>query len=173
MSVPALAQTLLLLLSASVSVSAQESAGAPPAPRRVATLVAGMGNVMGWFGVQGERYFARERLSAFLGAGYTPSLDRGDPSGPTFALGVRGFTAGIKHRAFLALSLSQLFVASGFTENPGRLYGPGVEAGYQFASRGGFTFLGSLGFGYAPGVPEGEPRVGGMLGLGFGYTWRR
>jgi hypothetical protein len=38
---------------------------------------------------------------------------------------------------------------------------------------GGFTFMASLGLGYAPGVPEGESEVGGIGGLGFGYTWRR
>lgn len=139
----------------------------------MATLTAGVGNAMGWFGVQAERYFAQERLSGFLGAGYTPSLDQGDPSGLTFAAGIRGFTAGVKHRAFLALSVSQIFIESGFTANPRRLYGPGLEVGYQFVSRGGFTLMASLGVGVAPGVPEGESEVGGLLGLGLGYTWRR
>jgi hypothetical protein len=129
---------------------------------------------MGWFGLQAERYFAQERLSAFLGAGYTPSIEQGDPSGPTFAAGLRGFTSGIKHRGFLALSVSQLFVETGFSEQPkGRLYGPGLEAGYQFASRGGFTVMAALGVGYASGVPQGQSEFGGMLDLGVGYTWRR
>lgn len=128
---------------------------------------------MGWIGLEAERYFARERLSAFLGAGYTPTLDPGDPSGPTFAAGVRGFTAGFKHRGFLALSISQIFVETALTEDPGRLYGPGLEAGYQFVSRGGFTFMASVGMGYAPGAPEEASEVGELIGIGFGYTWRR
>jgi hypothetical protein len=143
------------------------------APRRVATVTAGIGNSMGWLGVQGERYFVHERLSAFLGLGYTPSIDRGDPSGPTFAVGVRGFTTGVKHRGFLSLCLSQLYAETGFIEDPSRLYGPGVEAGYQFASGGGFTFMVGTGLGYAPGVPEGDSKVVSMIELGFGYTWRR
>jgi hypothetical protein len=128
---------------------------------------------MGWFGVHGEGYFAHERLSGFVGLGYTPSIDPGDPSGPTFALGLRGFTAGIKHRGFLALSMAQLAIETGFVEDPSRFYGPGLEAGYQFVSRGGFTFMASLGLGYAPGVPEGEKEIGEVLALGLGYTWRR
>jgi hypothetical protein len=164
---------LLALMLTPLSIPAQESPAVPRVPRRVATLTAGIGNVMGWFGLHGEGYFARERLSAFAGLGYTPSIDPGDPSGLTFAVGLRGFTAGIKHRGFLALSVSQLALESGLVENPRRFYGPGLEAGYQYASRGGFTFLASLGLGYAPGVPEGEKEVGEVLALGFGYTWRR
>jgi hypothetical protein len=101
------------------------------------------------------------------------TIVQGDPSGPTFALGFRGFTTGVKHRGFLALCVSQLFVESGFTKDPSRLYGPGVEAGYQFASRGGFTVMVGLGLGYAPGMPEGESEVASMIELGLGYTWRR
>jgi hypothetical protein len=165
--------TLLVLLCAPGAAAGQESAPAARIPTRVASLTAGIGNVMGWFGLHGERYFARERVSGFVGLGYTPSVDPGDPSGLTFAVGVRGFTAGIKHRGFLALSLSQLAVESGFVEHPRRFYGPGLEAGYQYVSRGGFTFMASLGLGYAPGVPEGEQEVGELLALGLGYTWRR
>jgi hypothetical protein len=128
---------------------------------------------MGWFGLQGERYFAGERLSVFLGAGYTPELDPGTSTGPTFALGIRGFTDGLKHRGFLALSLSQLAVEQTFDGTSARrFYGPGLEAGYQFTARGGFTIMAGLGLGYAPGVPEIESKVGGMLELGLGYTWR-
>jgi hypothetical protein len=160
---------LLLLLESPPALLGQEAT----ASRRIATVTAGIGNTMGWLGLQGERYFADERLSAFLGLGYTPSIDQGDPSGLTVALGLRGFTKGVKHRGFLALCLSQLFVERGFTDDPSRLYGPGLEAGYQFASRGGFTFMIGAGLGYAPGVPQGESEVGSMAELGFGYTWRR
>jgi hypothetical protein len=164
---------MLLPLLAPPSVAGQEPSTVQRIPRRVATLTAGVGNVMGWFGLNAEGYFARERLSGFVGLGYTPSIDTGDPSGLTFAVGLRAFTVGIKHRGFLALSLSQLAVESGFVENPSRFYGPGLEAGYQYASRGGFTFIASLGLGYAPGVPEGEKEIGEVLALGLGYTWRR
>jgi hypothetical protein len=168
-----LALALLLLLLTPLSSAGQDSTAAPHIQRRVASLTGGIGNVMGWFGLHGERYFANERLSGFAGLGYTPGIDPGDPSGPTFAIGIRGFTPGIRHRGFLALSLSQLAVESGFVENPRRLYGPGLEAGYQYTALGGFTFMISAGLGYAPGVPEGEKQVGEVLALGFGYTWRR
>jgi hypothetical protein len=111
---------LLLLLESPPALTGQEVT----IPPRIATVTAGIGNTMGWLGAQAERYLAHERLSAFLGLGYTPSIDQGDPSGPTFALGFRGFTTGVKHRGFLALCVSQLAVETGFTEDPSRLYGP-------------------------------------------------
>ena len=166
----------LLLVSGlpALPVAAQEVAESPAPLRRVATLTGGVGNAMGWVGLQGERYFAAERLSAFVGAGYTPSIDEGTATGLTFALGLRGFTPGVKHRGFLALSLSQLYVEQRFDGNSARrFYGPGLEAGYQFASRGGFTIMAALGLGYAPGVPEYHSKVGGLFELGLGYTWRR
>jgi hypothetical protein len=143
------------------------------APVRVVTVTAGVGNAMGWFGAQGERYFGPDRLSAFVGAGYTPSLDQGEPSGLTFAAGLRGYTAGFKHRGFLEASVSQIFTEVAGLRPGRRLYGPGLAAGYQFASRGGFTLMTSLGLGYAPGVDDGHTKVGGLVNLGLGYTWRR
>jgi hypothetical protein len=118
---------------------------------------------MGWLGVQGERYFSGDRLSAFLGVGYTPSVDPGDPSGVTFAAGLRGFTAGLKHRGFLEASVCQIMTVASFVEEPYRLYGPCLQAGYQFASRGGFTAMVSMGLGYAPGdVPAGASAPPGL-----------
>lgn len=166
---------LLLLLSTLFRPLQSQTPGSPPPPVRVATVTAGVGNSMGWFGLQGERYFAVDRLSAFLGLGYTFSIDEGDPSGLTLAAGLRGFTPGIKHRGFLEAAVCQIFIERGFgfdREN-GRFYGPCVQAGYQFASRGGFTTMLSLGLGYAPGVPESESGFGALVNLGLGYTWRR
>lgn len=166
---------ILVLVVAHAPLAAQETADSAP-PERRATLTGGVGNAMGWFGLQGERYFTKERLSGFIGAGYTPRIDDGD-SGPTFAAGVRGFTAGFKHRGFLELSISRVFVEAGgdplARDELDRLYGPGLQAGYQFVSRGGFTLMASIGLGYAPGVPEGESGFGGLGAIGLGYTWRR
>jgi len=48
-------------------------------------------------------------------------------------------------------------------------YGPGGQAGYQFAARRGFTATGSVGYGYTP-----SGSIGGWLGgVGAGFTWRR
>ena len=82
-----------------------------------------------------------------MGAGYTPEIDAGDPSGPTFAAGLRGFTPGDKHRGFLELSISQLALVYGSAKERRRLYGPGLQAGYQFVTAGGFTLMLSLGLG--------------------------
>ena len=164
---------VMLVLSVPVALCAQAPERSAQRPIRVVTITAGTGNALGWLGLQGERYWARDRVSTFIGIGYTPEIDPGDPSGPTFAAGVRGFTPGFKHRGFLELSVSQLALVIGPPEERRRLYGPGLQAGYQFASAGGFTAMLSLGLGYAADVPEGESEVGGMGGLSLGYTWRR
>ena len=158
----------LLLLLVPHAMPAQAAA-----PLRVVTVTAGVGNAMGWFGAQGERYFGPGRLSAFLGAGWTPSLDQYEPSGPTFAAGLRGYTAGFKHRGFLEASVGQIFTEVNALEPGRRLYGPGLAAGYQYASRGGFTLMTSLGLGYAPGVHDGHSKVGALANVGLGYTWRQ
>ena len=162
---------LLIVLSQAPALVGQEPVASSAKPR-VVTVLAGTGNDMGWFGLQGEHYFAGDRFSGFLGLGYTPAVVDGDPSGPTFAAGIRGFTAGLKHRGFLEISISQLVTVSGPPEDQARLYGPGVQAGYQFVSMGGFSLMLSLGIGYAPGVSNGESKTGAIGGLGFGYTWR-
>ena len=99
---------------------------------RMVSLTAGVGNAMGWLGAQGERYFLDERLSIYAGLGYTPSLDPGDPRGPTFALGFRGYTTGAKHRLFFEGSASQVMVTSAGADGGERIYGPGLQVGYQF-----------------------------------------
>ncbi|MEA2712260.1 MAG: hypothetical protein QOK27_221 [Gemmatimonadales bacterium] len=162
---------LVILHSLPVVLSAQESPR-PLLPRSV-TVTAGVGNAMGWFGAQGEHYLGDERVSLFVGLGYTPRFDQSNSHGLTFAGGLRGFTRGDKHRAFLEGSLSQLFVESGPLGADRRLYGPGLQAGYQFVARGGFTFMASLGAGYAPGVSRRGDGWAGLLGLAAGYTWRR
>ena len=160
----------LALLGAAPALAWGQTAGpsAPPGPRSL-TAMAGWGNAMGWFGLQGEKYLRNDRISLFGGIGYTPELDDG-ASGATFAAGLRGYTPGFKHRGFLELSVSQLVIQQDCLPDCGRWYGPGLQAGYQFATRGGFTLLFSLGIGYAPGAPD---EVGAMGGLGLGYTWRR
>jgi hypothetical protein len=141
--------------------------------QRFMSLTAGVGNSMGWFGAQGERYFADERLSVFLGIGYTPRLDQDDPTGPTLAAGLRSFTSGDKHRAFLEGAVSQVLVQTDPLSGGNRLYGPGLQGGYQYVSHGGFTLMASLGVGYALAAPHGVDPWGAQLGVGFGYTWQR
>jgi hypothetical protein len=147
-----------------------QSAPAPLA--RAATVTGGVGNAMGWLGVQGERYLHRERLSLFAGIGYLPEGESGDTSGVAFAGGLRVFTTKPRHRAFLEGSVSLVAIRLACFEQCERYYGPGVQVGYQFVSRRGLTVLASIGGGYAPGAPDGG-EVAGLFGLGVGYTWRR
>jgi len=129
-------------------------------------VVTGVGNSMGWFGGSAERYLG-DRFSLFAGIGYTPPID-GIPAGITPAGGARLFTPGVKHRGFLEFSVSQIAVESGIDR---RLYGPGLQAGWQFVSRGGFTLMASLGAGYILAENVSQP-VQPLMGLGIGYTWR-
>jgi hypothetical protein len=163
-----------LLLAAALAAPASAAAQAAPGeiPEPLVTVTAGVGNAMGWFGAQAERYFTHGRLSAFGGLGYTPSVDAFDPEGVTLAAGVRGYTAGLKHRGFAEASVCQVATLSD-PEHPARFYGPCGQLGYQFASRGGFTVLLSLGVGYAVGATAYRHRGQGLLGFGLGYTWRR
>jgi hypothetical protein len=165
--------TITLLVSLAGTAAAQEGPGRPFPSERLVSLTAGVGNSMGWFGMQGERYFLDERLSVFVGLGYTPRLDQGDPTGPTFAAGLRSFTSGLKHRFFVEGSASQLLVETGGVDGGSRLYGPGLQGGYQFVSGGGFTLMASLGAGYALAVPQGVDPWATQVGLSLGYTWRR
>ena len=170
-----IAVLLLLALSLASAAAAQQSADPfiQPAPRAL-TVTAGFGNAMGWFGAQGEHYVRAERLGLFAGVGYLPAVDTGDPSGLTFAAGVRAYTKGQKHRAFLEASISQIAVETAPCYGDClRAYGPGAQLGYQFVGSGGFSILASAGVGYAPTIPDGRSKVGTLLGLGFGYTWRR
>jgi hypothetical protein len=52
-----------------------------------------------------------------------------------------------------------------------RLYGPGVQVGYEYLTRRGLTFVGSLGIGCALGLGGYTSPLQPMVGLGLGYTW--
>lgn len=169
---PVLTRTLLLATTLAGPVQAATQTAPAAFPEPLVTVTAGVGNAMGWLGVQAEGYLAHGRLSAFGGLGYTPSVDAFDPEGITLAAGVRGYTAGLKHRGFAEASVCQVGIVSD-PEEPRRFYGPCGQLGYQFASRGGFTALLSLGVGYALGATGYQHRTLGLLGFGLGYTWRR
>jgi hypothetical protein len=151
----------MVLLAAWTSALAAQT-GAPGA--RNVTLLAGVGNAMGWYGLQAERYF-RDRFSVFAGLGYTPAYY--GTSGIATAGGARLFTGGDKHRGFLEASVSQIAVG-GLDQ---RFYGPGLQAGWQFVSRGGFTLMASGGAGYILSDVGNPVQV--LIGVGLGYTWRR
>ncbi|MDT8368138.1 MAG: hypothetical protein RQ745_02950 [Longimicrobiales bacterium] len=169
---------VLVFLLAGAPLGAQEL---PEDVRsRRLTVTGGVGNAMGWLGVQAERYFHRERISAFGGLGYTPSTDTNDANGATFAAGLRGYTPGRNHRGFLELSVSQVAIEDTvhfdefrrFTFDEDRLYGPGASVGYQYAANGGFTLMVSAGVGYAIGA-DFDNSLQPLVNLGFGFTRRR
>jgi hypothetical protein len=178
-----LATTLWLILLGAMTtlpgaLAAQEAQDGRVIPgERRATVLVGVGNAFGWFGGQVDYYLLGDRVSVFAGAGYTPDLDDDplaeSPTGVAGAAGVRGFTAGVNHRAFLELSFTQVVVTS--EPDKGRHYGPGLQVGYQFTAGGGFSALASGGAGFwrdTRAGSAGETQAALLMNLGLGYTWR-
>jgi hypothetical protein len=165
-----------IVVSASRALCQEGVASQDAVRPRATSLLFGVGNALGWLGGQGEKYFHGDRVSVFFGLGYTISTEEGCPSGVTAAAGARVFTSGRSHRALLELSISQIATEIQIVDGekyPGsRRYGPGVQVGYQFVSRGGFTALLSGGVGYALGASPGLSRTHGVANLAIGYTWR-
>ena len=148
-------------------------AASPVVP--TATLTVGFGNTMGGFGLQGEYYLAKGRVSAFAGIGYMPHISEEPvPARVAGAVGARLFTGGLVHRGFVEVSVAELgtewISANGELVDYSRLYGPGIQVGYQHVARGGFTFMISAGVGYAPGSHGAS--TAWMGGIGIGHTWR-
>jgi len=150
--------------------------------RRRATLLGGVGNTMGWLGIQGEVYALGDRASLVGGLGaVVGDSDAGDlpgapaPDGATYAIAARLFTGGTNHRAFLEASYSQVAWRASGSHAGGwrhdRLYGPGAQLGYQYVADGGFTALASGGVGYGR-TDAGSDHADILLGFGLGYTWR-
>jgi hypothetical protein len=130
---------------------------------------------MGWLGLQAERYFAAGRGSVFGGVGYTVEVDR-SWSGVAVAAGARVFTSGDKHRIFLEASVSQLAIElpsdPSLPKGDERVYGPGVQVGYQLTKPKGFTLMLSVGVGHTVGGPSHLQGTAFLGGLGLGHTWR-
>jgi hypothetical protein len=169
-------KTGALILTLGVVCAAVRADEPTPHRERVATVLGGVGNDLGWFGFEGEKYLHESRVSAFAGVGYAFRLEAGQTKGPAGAVGIRVFTSGKSHRAFSQLSLSQLaaeVVRADSTSEGSRFYGPGLQVGYQFVGERGGTFLVSGGLGYAFGTTGGVGRLHGMLNIAVGQTWSR
>jgi len=161
---------LLVATTATAQVPEPRSSNAPKA-----TLLLGFGNSLGWLGLQAEGYFAAGRASVFGGLGYTPEVDR-SWSGVAVAGGARLFTSRKTHRFFVEASVSQLRVEkpSDASQPRGdeRIYGPGLQVGYQLMKAGGFTFMLSVGVGHTIDRPSHLQGTAGLASVGLGYTWR-
>lgn len=166
---------VVLLVVGAIPARAQ-SAGERPfsAPARLATLSGGVGNALGWYGLEGEWFLAGGSAAVFVGAGYTPRSRRDDPSGLTGSAGVRVFTPGVTHRGFGEVSFSQIGLERASVLRPGgrQIYGPGAQIGYEYLARSGLTLALSGGLGYGLGIGYPANKWQPMLGLACGYTWR-
>jgi hypothetical protein len=149
---------IILSLIAVVSVDARAQTGIQKDPAsRSMTVTAGAGNAMGALGLQAERYVRHERFSLFGGIGYWPRVDAADAAGVALAAGMRLFTTAPTHRGFVEFSVSALAADVDCFDDCHIHYGPGVQVGYQFVARRGFTALASTGVGFAPGIEDGKP----------------
>lgn len=172
-------QVAALVLTASAVLSgAGPAAAQQPATTRTVTVAAGVGTSVGWYGVQLEPYLLGGRASLVLGAGYTPELTDGDPSGATFAVCARAYTSGVKHRALGGLCYAQIVTTTArlgpTTIEAERHYGPALLVGYQYTAASGFTVLAAGGIGIAPDAPgDDSSPIFPALDLAVGYTWRR
>jgi hypothetical protein len=168
-----LATLLLLWPMQDFSRAEQEESPGP----RIVTVLAGSGNSMVFFGLQFDYYFRQERFSLFGGTGYTPVFDT-DSSSMAFAVGVRAFLGGKKHRALFEGSVSTVGIEKWTQGDEVVLartrYGPGAQVGYQYTARGGLTFMITGGVGYALGLDPQDPLSPWvpLAALGVGYTWR-
>jgi hypothetical protein len=124
------------------------------------TVMAGLGNTFAGLGGTVEYWFSRQ-------ASVVGGLGTGLDTGVEAALGLRLFTPGPRHRAFLEAVYAPMAVSQGPMDEKVR-YGPGLSAGYGYTSGGGFSALIGIGAGFATAV---EVELVGNLG--FGYTWRR
>jgi hypothetical protein len=165
------------LLSAAGAGWAEPPSGAGPATQPSFGLGA-RGTSAAAVLLEGERYFGGGRLSLLAGLGYiaSPSSDENLPGGATGSVACRLFTRGLKHRAFVEASVSELvnewwYSESGAIET-GHRYGPGLQLGYQHISADGFTVAASMGVGYASGARTAD-EVQYMWGLSLSHTWRR
>lgn len=166
----------ILLLVPSVSAAAQEPSPSEDTHRQFA-LFAGAGPSMGWLGAQVELY-GHDQVSAFLGVGIDPAhLGSGEGSdesaSPALAGGFRAYTSDTRQRAFVEVSLSQVWWQSSSTlsaTSVHRSYGPGVQLGYQYGARSGFSVFASAGAGVPATNSFGAPDIVPLAGLGVGYT---
>lgn len=131
------------------------------------SVLAGGGNSFAGWGGTAELFLVQNRLSAIGSLGYLQRIDATD--GRTgFAAGLRGYTGGVRHRAFLEASYAPVRVGDPATDL-GVHYGPALAAGYAYTARSGFTFLISRGVGWSS-HHSGLALTGN---IGIGYTWRR
>lgn len=180
---------VVLIATASVvpETSHAQTAGSPDCPgeecvspdypfRQGISLVGSLANPS-TLSLTGDYYFAGRRASAFVGLGYIPDgwRDHG-VSGPTAAVGVRIYKGDSpRNRSFLQLGFSEVSPErqiAGPDKEPAELegevfYGPTLDAGLRFVSRGGFTAIITAGLGV--GLPDGF--LSYRISYGAGYTW--
>lgn len=142
-------------------------------------LYAGVGNVFGWIGVNGE-YFPLRKVGAALGLGVTPL----DPRPLSAAAALRIYGSWSRNRPFLQLSFSPVLIeqvcllaaVSSGDCSVTQYTGPGIALGYSYVAPSGFTL--TVGAGLARGKLEQWSRpdiwtTGPIVQLGVGFTRER
>jgi opacity protein-like surface antigen len=160
MPTPILRALLVATTCAASSLLAQDADLQDPGDPRL-TVMAGLGNTFAGLGGTVEYRFSRETsVVGGLGVGLANGVDA--------AGGLRLFTPGVRHRAFLEAVFAPMAVSTGPFDDK-VYYGPGLSAGYGYTSGGGFSALIGIGAGWATTVETVEL----VVNVGLGYTWRR
>jgi hypothetical protein len=156
---PILRTLLVVTTWAASPLLAQDTDFEAPGDPRL-TVMAGLGNTFGGLGGTVEYRFSRQ-------ASVVGGLGTGLHYGVEAAGGLRLFTPGLRHRAFLEAVYAPMAVSLGFADER-VYYGPGLTAGYGYTAASGFSALIGFGVGWAHAVRSWE--LAGNLGVG--YTWR-
>lgn len=157
---------------------ASASEAAAPAPGTpVVTVLGGIGNSLGGYGLQAEYYLGGGRFSVFGGMGYYSGGDDDNyPSGLAGAGGARVYAGGVRHRGFLELAVAPLggtyVTYDDELVDQAMIYGPSAQVGYQLVKDSGFTFMASAGIGYGRWSEYDLSLTTFQMGLAIGNTWR-
>jgi hypothetical protein len=159
-----LAPRLLLTILSTAPFAAAGHAQSGPVAKQ-ASIMGGVGNSFGGMGGALEFFPQPGRLALLAGVGYFPSSSG---VGAAFAGGMRVYTRGSRHQAYVEGGVAPLALSRGPFGDHLR-YGPAFSLGYRYTGSGGFSVLLAGGAGWAPSLQATEP----VLNLGFGYSWRR
>jgi hypothetical protein len=152
---------LVLLIRAMVAQASQP----------IAALEVGAGNAFGGLGARATAFAFGGRVGLGIGLGVFAASPGQDPI--LGAATVRYYLVRGPHGVYAGLSWSALH-AYGDDDQWSRsastvtvLHGPGVMAGYRFASRGGFTIT------VGGGAGRTTLGIAPIVELGLGWRWRR
>jgi len=171
---------IIVIVSMVARVALAEGADPVPVHRetRLAGMTLGGGSSVPGLGISAEKYLREGRVSFFGGVGYIPhSQDGRGAAGTGVAGGLRAYSRGRVHRAFVEASFSPVAVEvapEGSSVSGEKFsYGPGVSVGYSMVRQSGFTVMVSAGAGQGVTGPSDLHSTQFLSTIAVGHTWVR